>query len=236
VWHARRKRRNEDRPLCEDAFVNFVIALLLFTLSAGCDSSSDAARGDASTMNLGDGDRGDGDGDGDTGDGDTGDGDAGDGDDDEGDSNPILCGGGYEDPCGAGRYCHTTEGCGTVGHCRPRDYCDDSEGPLVICGCDGKTYQDQCEAVTAGISWAHEGACLPAMRQFECGDFTCSNDSYCLDKGPRNIEGAEERYVCLALPTDCKTNSCECAQKLDGACYAGSTCKVDGNHLTVRCE
>ncbi len=196
------------------------LSLLSFLLILSCDSGT-ATKSTVDASTAGDGDMmfgGDGDGDG-----------------DEVDPDPILCGGAYEDPCAVNKYCHWTDGCGTVGNCFGRDNCELGNG-MLICGCDGKTYEDDCAARQKGISWAHEGACLPVARQFECGSFTCDNDSYCFDKGERRAEGGEERYACLLLPDGCGPDRCDCDQKLDQACYVGSTCKVEGNHLLVKCK
>ncbi|MFT3924607.1 MAG: hypothetical protein QM778_18855 [Myxococcales bacterium] len=156
-------------------------------------------------------------------------------DPDEVDPDPILCGGAYKDPCAEGKYCDWTDGCGTAGNCFTRDGCD-LGGDHVICGCDGKTYMDDCVAYQQGVSMAHEGPCLDKARQFSCGRFTCDNGSYCLDLSSAHDERSQERFVCLPLPTGCSPDKCDCKQKLDGACYVSSTCSVEGNHLVVTCK
>jgi hypothetical protein len=37
-------------------------------------------------------------------------------------------------------------------------------GGAKVCGCDGKTYANQCELLTAGVREASKGACKAAMK------------------------------------------------------------------------
>ena len=60
--------------------------------------------------------------------------------------------------CGTGRFCQRDESCGGGGTCVDQpQVCADIYQP--VCGCDGKTYGNACEAHAAGISFATEGAC-----------------------------------------------------------------------------
>ena len=65
--------------------------------------------------------------------------------------------------CGAGEFCDFLDGsCGDNG--TQMGFCRVTQGPCTgsaqpVCGCDGKTYAAQCDAVTAGVSVRHLGAC-----------------------------------------------------------------------------
>jgi hypothetical protein len=76
------------------------------------------------------------------------------------------CGGMVKPPgpgCAAGDYCHREikDQCGAAdapGVCRPRpELCTMDYNP--VCGCDGKTYSNECVANSQGISAAFRGEC-----------------------------------------------------------------------------
>lgn len=74
-----------------------------------------------------------------------------------------TCGGFAGLPCDEGEYCNLAEGQGcdvadASGICRPRpEVCTDQYEP--VCGCDGETYGNACEAARAGVPVASEGEC-----------------------------------------------------------------------------
>jgi len=76
----------------------------------------------------------------------------------------AICGGPRDLQCRKTAYCQTPVGrCagpkqfGTC-HARPQ-ICPDVFNP--VCGCDGQTYANTCQAARAGTSVAHTGACAP---------------------------------------------------------------------------
>ncbi len=79
--------------------------------------------------------------------------------------------------CGAGSFCSRPPGrCGAPGDCAPRpEICIALFDP--VCGCDGRTYGNACNAASAGVSILHEGECEAPRKcraNAECGEgFLC---------------------------------------------------------------
>ncbi|MBG70201.1 MAG: hypothetical protein CMN06_08810 [Roseibacillus sp.] len=62
--------------------------------------------------------------------------------------------------CPGSEYCLFTRGCGGSGFCQSRpEFCLAVWDP--VCGCDGRTYGNACEAAAAGVSVLRSGVCLP---------------------------------------------------------------------------
>lgn len=80
----------------------------------------------------------------------------------EGECRLGVCGGPDGIACPAGEFCDLGTGnCGladALGTCRPRPpACGRQYDP--VCGCDGRTYENPCEAARAGVTVDHAGAC-----------------------------------------------------------------------------
>jgi hypothetical protein len=83
--------------------------------------------------------------------------------DHEGECEEETCGGYAGLPCPDGEYCDLAQGQGcevadASGICEERpEVCTQQYEP--VCGCDGETYGNACEAARAGVTVASEGEC-----------------------------------------------------------------------------
>ena len=97
--------------------------------------------------------------------------------------------------CGRDRFCAFETGtCGGEGECRPVPLgCPDVWDP--VCGCDGRTHGNACEAAAVGTSIAHDGECENGCTRNE----ECAADAYCR-KETGQCEGPG---ICAARPPGC---------------------------------
>ncbi|MEK6777346.1 MAG: DUF1566 domain-containing protein [bacterium] len=110
--------------------------------------------------------------------------------------------------CGTEFYCAKPDGqCGDAGICEYKpSACDPIDDP--VCGCDGITYQNACEASLAGVSVNYNGACDTD------GDGIPDNQDNCplisnpkqQDKDSDGVGNACDNCTLTANPSQCDAN------------------------------
>jgi hypothetical protein len=153
------------------------------------------------------------------------------------------CGGdlpGGSQTCGAGEFCNFAPDaiCGfadATGTCQPTP-----EACILIfdpvCGCDGRTYGNACEANSFGVSVASEGECEGGAGN-GCGGLlglTCAEGEFC-DFAPGDFCGfADATGTCRETPEFC-TEQFDPVCGCDGETY-GNACAANAAGISVASE
>lgn len=159
-----------------------------------------------------------------------------------------VCGGILGIPCDDGEYCNLGVGnccCDFQGVCEPIPFgCPDNIDP--VCGCDGVTYFNPCEAAAAGQSIDHYGPCGQV-----CGGITgipCDDDEYC-NLGVGNC-CCDFQGVCEQIPQACPDvwdpvcgcdgvtygNSCDAAGAGQSIDHYGPCGQICGGFAGIQCD
>ncbi len=147
------------------------------------------------------------------------------------------CGGLDGTTCETWQYCDYTEDkCGAAdgsGVCTPRpDVCDAVLDP--VCACDGRVYDNACEAAASGIDIQTLGGCPPPVGEFQCGPGFCDKtDELCQVDMP-DVPGGPIVYTCIPLPPNCQVPDATCACLSDMKC--GQLCMLADGSFTLTCS
>jgi hypothetical protein len=116
--------------------------------------------------------------------------------------------------CPAGMMCESRSdgnGCGSLGgKCIDLPaVCTAVSSP--VCGCDGKTYDNDCVRQRAGVQRESQGACVPPTGENRCGALTCGADQLCYVPcstcgAPPPCQPAPDGGVCPSGQVTCPLN------------------------------
>lgn len=146
------------------------------------------------------------------------------------------CGGIAGTPCGDTQYCDFDEdSCGSAdqtGTCEDKpSSCPDVVEP--VCACDGKVYNNACEAAADGVDISLLGGCPAPPGGFPCGAGFCDQASEFCQVVISDVAGDPNVYTCHELPPNCLAPDATCACLSDLPC--GSMCEEADGGFTLTC-
>ena len=139
--------------------------------------------------------------------------------------------------CAGGEYCARTDGfCAGFGSCEIRpSACPQVWAP--VCGCDGNTYDNSCDANNNGVNISHQGEC--PHKACESGD-QCSDDEYCRFEPCKSDVGActEQPETCPETFAPAPVCGCDGKTYADSchAAKAGKSVDYEGECKTDDCD
>jgi hypothetical protein len=159
----------------------------------------------------------------------------------------VLCGGIAGLKCGAGEACMYPDGqCRSpdaAGTCQPVGNAACPANYLPVCGCNGTTYGNACEARVRGVSVLYQGACVDGGVDggVDAGSRRCGGIAgLTCDKGEACIFPEGLCRIPDAMGTCRKTGAVPCPMQVNGAVCGcdgqtyGSECAANASGVSVQ--